>query len=54
MQEFIPRKVSYVVGTEVRSVGHEMLLEIPSNVVLLGEAGGGKTRLTQWLGNAEA
>ncbi|WP_310533356.1 hypothetical protein [Novosphingobium sp.] len=54
MQVFIPRRLHYAVGTEFREVRHEVLLELSGNIVLLGEAGGGKTRLTEWLGDAEA
>lgn len=52
MQVFIPRRVVYAADGEVRDVGHELLLELPGNTILLGEAGGGKTRLTEWLGTA--
>lgn len=54
MKALIPRRLYYAVNAEVSDVGHEMLLEIGSNIVLLGEAGGGKTRLTEWLGDVEA
>ncbi|MEG3155704.1 hypothetical protein [Sphingomonas sp. RB1R13] len=54
MQVFIPRRLHYAVDSEIRDVGHELLLDLPGNFILLGEAGGGKTRLTEWLGDAEA
>lgn len=54
MQVFIPRRLHYAVSTEFREIGHEVLLELSGNVVLLGEAGGGKTRLTEWLGDVAA
>ena len=38
----------------VGDTGHEVLLELAGTIVLLGEAGGSKTRLTKWLGHAEA
>lgn len=53
VQAFIPRKLQFSVGTEIREIGHEVLLEMAGNVVLLGEAGGGKTRLTEELGRFE-
>lgn len=53
VQAFIPRKLQFSVGTEIREVGHEVLREMAGNVVLLGEAGGGKTRLTEELGSLE-
>ena len=31
-----------------------MLLDLTGNIVMLGEAGGGKTRLDKWLGHVEA
>ena len=53
MQAFIPRRLYYAIGSEVRDVGQEVLLELADNIILLGEAGSGKTRLTDWLGQAE-
>lgn len=53
METFIPRKLAYAVGSNVRSISHEALLELGTNIILLGEAGGGKTRLTEWLGDVD-
>lgn len=53
VKAFIPRKLLFSVGTEVREVGHEVLREMAGNVVLLGEAGGGKTRLTEELASLD-
>lgn len=53
MQAFIPRRLRDTASIEGGDFGHEALLEIPRNVVLLGEAGAGKTRLTKWLDDAE-
>lgn len=50
MYDFLPRRLRYAANRDLREVGHEDLLNLPGNVVLLGEAGGGKTRLTEWLG----
>lgn len=53
MSIFLPRRLQYILNGDVRDVAHEELLEFTSNIVLLGEAGGGKTELTEWLGGPD-
>jgi hypothetical protein len=43
----------YLVAQEVCDMAHTDLSTLNRNVVLLGEAGGGKTRLTEWLGERD-
>ena len=50
MSVFLPRRLQYTVNHDLRDVAHEELLDLTGNIVLLGEAGGGKTELTKWLG----
>lgn len=54
MKGFIPRRLHYAAGTDLKEVGHEVLLDLRDNIILLGEAGSGKTRLTEWLGDVNA
>ncbi|MCF8710451.1 hypothetical protein [Rhizorhapis sp. SPR117] len=53
MSVFLPRRLQYTVNSDLRDVAHEELLDLTGNIVLLGEAGGGKTELTKWLGGAD-
>lgn len=53
MSVFLPRRLQYSLNGDARDVAHEELLEFTSNIVLLGEAGGGKTKLTKWLGSPD-
>lgn len=50
---FLPRCLQYIVAQEVSDMAHTDLLTLDRNIVLLGEAGGGKTRLTEWLGERD-
>lgn len=45
MSDFLPRRLHYTADRDLHDVAHEELLDLTGNVVLLGEAGGGKTRL---------
>ncbi len=53
MSDFLPRRLQYMVNGDLREMAHEELLDVTGNVVLLGEAGGGKTELTKWLGGPD-
>lgn len=49
-QEFLPRRLSYRSNDETRHVASKNLVGVEGSLVLLGEAGMGKTALTEWLG----
>ena len=51
--DFLPRQLSYRVGDEERSVASGELIGFGGSLVLLGEAGMGKTVLTEWLGGQD-
>lgn len=49
-RSFLPRRLSYSERSDIRTVSNEGLLGLSGPLVILGDAGMGKTRLMKWLG----
>lgn len=49
-RSFLPRRLSYSEQSEIRTVANDGLLGFKQPLVILGDAGMGKTRLMNWLG----
>lgn len=49
----IPRFLVDVSATDAQRISHQEIVTLPGNIILLGEAGGGKTWLTEWLGKQD-